>query len=121
MRSSIKEIIEKIKHFLTNVPQDALWAVIVILIGFAAFGLGRLSILDENKEPIKLLYNNTLSKQPNVVLQDVVVVSKSGSKYHYPWCGGALRIKEYNKRWYASIREARAAGYSPAGNCKGLK
>jgi len=121
MHNSIKDIYNKIKHFLNNIPQEVLLVIIIIFVAFASFGLGRLSILDKNKESISLLYNNTLSIQPNLVLQGAVVVSKSGTKYHYPWCGGALRIKEDNKRWYNSTKDARAAGYTPAGNCKGLK
>jgi len=48
------------------------------------------------------------------------VASKSGKAYHLPWCPGAQRIKEENKVWFQSKEEAEAAGYSPAGNCKGL-
>jgi hypothetical protein len=50
-----------------------------------------------------------------------VVASKSGAKYHYPWCAGAKQISEKNKITFNSITEARAAGYTPATNCKGLK
>lgn len=50
----------------------------------------------------------------------VVVASKSGSKYHYPWCGGAKQIKEENKIFFNSPQEARNAGYTPAANCKDL-
>lgn len=49
-----------------------------------------------------------------------VVASKSGTKYYFPWCGTAKRIKEENKVWFASRAEAEAAGYEPAANCKGL-
>ncbi len=49
-----------------------------------------------------------------------VVASKSGSKYFLPWCGSVSRIKDTNKVWFASVEEAEAAGYQPAGNCKGL-
>jgi hypothetical protein len=50
-----------------------------------------------------------------------VVGSKNGTKYHYPWCAGAQTIKEENKIFFASIEEARAKGYTPAANCKGLQ
>ncbi|TSC62722.1 MAG: hypothetical protein G01um101448_259 [Parcubacteria group bacterium Gr01-1014_48] len=48
------------------------------------------------------------------------VASKKGTKYHFPWCGGAARISEENKIWFNSKEEAEKAGYTPAGNCKGL-
>ncbi|MFH1608762.1 MAG: hypothetical protein ABH951_01935, partial [Patescibacteria group bacterium] len=52
--------------------------------------------------------------------EGLLVGSKNGTKYHYPWCSGALRIKEENKVWFNSMEEARQAGYTPAANCKGL-
>ena len=48
------------------------------------------------------------------------VASKSGTKYHYPWCPGAQSIKEENKIWFFTKEEAEKAGYQPASNCKGL-
>lgn len=50
-----------------------------------------------------------------------VIGSKSGKKYYFPWCGTLQRVKPENRVPFASIAEARAAGYTPAGNCKGLK
>lgn len=49
-----------------------------------------------------------------------VVGSKNGSKYHLPECSGAKRIKEENKIWFASVEEAKSAGYTAAANCPGL-
>jgi len=49
------------------------------------------------------------------------VASKNGTKYHFPWCSGAKSISEVNKIWFNSVEEARASGYAPAANCKGLK
>ncbi len=121
MSASIKEIGDKIKHFYTHLPVEVLFSIIIILVGFSAFGLGRLSALDESRQDVTLLYNNTLSTEQTTTVNGSVVVSKKGKKYHYPWCGGALRISEQNKRWYDSIEDARNAGYTPAGNCKGLE
>ncbi len=112
---------EKIKHFYTAMPIEFLFSIIVILIGLSAFGLGRLSALDESKESVSLRYNNDLATAQEININGTVVVSKNGSKYHYPWCAGALKMNEQNKRWYDSIEDAKGAGYSPAKNCKGLK
>ncbi|HEY0907968.1 MAG TPA: Ada metal-binding domain-containing protein [Candidatus Paceibacterota bacterium] len=49
------------------------------------------------------------------------VASKSGTKYHLPSCSSAKSISEANKVWFATKEEAEKAGYSPAGNCKGLQ
>lgn len=111
--------------------QTALICLLIVLVGLLCFGLGRLSAG----------FSGRNSSQPGTVLvgeDDTgtvldegqagaggavaggVVASKSGTKYHFPWCAGAKSIKEGNKVWFASTAEARAAGYEPAGNCKGL-
>ncbi len=119
--SSIKEILHKIKHFYTLVPLEFLVGVIVLLVGFSSFGLGRLSALGEQREHIKLTYDTNLNPRPIYDNRGEVVVSKNGKRYHYPWCSGALKMSDTNKRWYTSIKQARAAGYTPAGNCNGLE
>lgn len=49
-----------------------------------------------------------------------LVASKNGTKYYLPNCSSVKRIKEENKIWFASIEEAKQAGYSPAANCPGI-
>ncbi len=56
-----------------------------------------------------------------VVTDTTVIASKSGTKYHYPWCPGAKQIKETNRISFATPLEARASGYTPAANCPGLE
>lgn len=119
-------------------------ALAVIFVGLAAFGLGRLSVLEERREPVKIEYpenkaaagnyeeiGNSVktsespkaneSKQAETNAGGLLVASKSGTKYHFPWCSGAKSISGTNKIWFSSEEEARAAGYQPASNCKGLK
>ncbi len=63
-----------------------------------------------------------LSAETAIQDQDGAVVgSKSGKKYYFPWCGTLKRVKPENRVPFSSIEAARAAGYTPAGNCKGLK
>lgn len=49
-----------------------------------------------------------------------IVASRTGSAYYFPWCGGATKISVVNKVWFKDETAARAAGYTPAKNCKGL-
>jgi len=114
--------------------------IVIILIAIIAFSLGRVSGLEEKREPVRVIDNsgevkgvsiNTSPPNPSPTLGEggsalsdtggKVVASKNGAKYHYPWCAGAKQISEKNKISFNSIEEARAAGYSPASNCKGLK
>ena len=113
---------------------------IIILVGFSSFGLGRLSALDEKQTPI-VIENETKNDdetplpaegggtaqlQTASIVQSVssggkLVASRNGTKYYFPWCGGASKIADTNKIWFNSVADAKAKGYSAAGNCKGLK
>jgi hypothetical protein len=119
--------------------------IIIILVAISAFALGRVTVENANREPVRVISNNpsyikegTESKTPvlnpnnsanlnsatisnSLDATEQVVASKSGTKYHYPWCAGAKQISEKNKITFNSIAEARAKGYTPASNCKGLK
>lgn len=50
-----------------------------------------------------------------------IIGNKNSKIYHYENCPGALKMKEGNKMFFASIIEAQNAGYKPAGNCPGLE
>lgn len=111
---------------------------IIFLVAIISFSLGRISGLGEKRETVKILDSGDLptgqilpvsSAKTNVAASAAadsnnsgqVVASKNGTKYHYPWCAGAKQISEKNKIYFSSTEEARAAGYTPASNCKGLK
>lgn len=139
---------DKMSNFLANkyfVP------VVIVLIAIIAFCLGRVSGLQEKREPVKIISdvsgevkgastNTSANNPPNPpyikggtgeTTQSVVnssanssgsvVASKNGTKYHYPWCAGAKQISPQNLVTFDSIELARAAGLTPASNCKGLK
>lgn len=50
-----------------------------------------------------------------------IVGNKNSKIYHYENCPGALRMSEGNKVFFASVIDARNAGFRPAGNCPGLE
>jgi hypothetical protein len=127
---SIKDLAEKIKPFY-------LLFLFVVIAGIF-FALGRLSAIEERHNPIKITQpsesesTNAISAisdqtaTPNSVATGrtatpgEVIGSKTGQKYYLPWCAGVKRIKPENQVVFASVVLARAAGYTPAGNCKGL-
>ncbi|MEK7585260.1 MAG: hypothetical protein AAB455_02005 [Patescibacteria group bacterium] len=103
------------------------------LVALIAFGLGRLSRLEEAREPVRIenvatpaLVSSKITTSTTSISAQTssqagqFVGSKNGTKYHYPWCSGAQRIKEENKVWFASKEEAATKGYTPASNCPGL-
>ncbi len=159
---SIKDFVEKIKLFFDDfkdkilskenglkIKDDLFIILIIIFVGTASFGLGKISSYEKNKTPISVLktqeymlstvlegassINNTKSNptidtavkttsiSSSQQTNGLVVASKSGTKYYYPWCTGVSRIKEENKVWFDTIEQARAVGLTPASNCTGLK
>ena len=125
---SISDFGEKIKPFYT--------LLLLVVVASIFFGLGRLSALEERHKPIRVTYPNIT--QGGVALGAIgdllststervtspsgsVIGSKSGKKYYFPWCGTVKRIKPENQVNFGSIEEARRAGFTPGGNCKGLK
>jgi hypothetical protein len=115
-------------------------SAVIIVVGLASFGLGRLSAQYEavpSQTSVRLVEESDAGATGEVeetgssvggpgtsvatAIAGGVVASKSGTKYHAPWCSGAKSIKESNRIWFATTAEARAAGYEPASNCKGLE
>ncbi|MCW9054774.1 MAG: hypothetical protein OQJ98_02220 [Candidatus Pacebacteria bacterium] len=128
---SIREMLVKIKGFFMFPPADLVIVAIVILVGSAGFGLGRLSALEVEKVPVFIVdpeiqsasVTDGVGEAKSVLItgSEAVVGSKNSDKYHFPWCSGAQRIAEVNKVTFPSAAAARAAGYIPASNCEGLE
>ena len=105
--------------------------LLFLVIASIFFALGRISALDEMRSPIKIEYpdssqaasvvRSSLEEGVTVEESGVVIGSKNGTKYYFPWCGTVKMIKPENQVRFSSIEEARSAGYLPASNCKGLK
>lgn len=131
----LPQIIKKIKDWIEENKSDLYVAALIFLVGLGSFGLGRLSILWPQREPITIepsTHYNTEKIQSNIEIPHEsalspqrstpgkYVASKHGAVYHFPWCPGALKIKEENKIWFNTKEEAERKGYRPAANCEGL-
>ena len=126
---NIPETLDKVKPFYT--------LILTIFIAAIFFALGRLSAIEERKTPIRIESaeaaavigtaadnageKSTSSTPESLSVGGEVVGSKSGKKYYFPWCGTAKRIKPENQVHFGSIGEAKAAGFTAGGNCKGLQ
>lgn len=117
---TIPDLWVKIKALAEDLVSEWGLIAIVILLGLASFGLGRLSAMEEARQAVSIREANLDSEARPIALGGLVVTSRSGSTYHFPWCPGAQTMAERNKRWFESEEAARAAGYTPAKNCKGL-
>ena len=123
-----------IKRFISD--DVTFYGLLLLLVGLTSFGLGRWSMVDikTGQQRASIVYSEVYSGVETAADEDAFasspaaaqtstgkyVASKNGSKYHLPWCPGAQQMKEENKVWFSSKEEAEAAGYTPAGNCKGL-
>lgn len=119
---------------LRIIPDDIFFALILILVAFGSFGLGRLSKIEGVKAPVRFenitetLSDTTSQKIPtggqtaSIINSagDQLVGSKNGTKYYYPWCTGVQKIAQANIIYFTSKAEAEARGYTPSATCKGL-
>ncbi len=127
------------KRLLELFDRAALPAI-VVLVALGAFGLGRLSALEEGRKPVVIHPAGNMQEilRPTEASNDFLqaptssapsastsqpptggfVASKNGAKYYTPTCSGASRITDANKVWFATAATAEAAGYTRATNCK---
>jgi len=98
------------------------WGIpaIVFLVALASFGLGRLSALEDAKPPVSIQQAPESTQPPALVMGGLIVASRSGSVYYYPWCSGAQKIAPANQVWFSSEAAAVKADYAPSKTCKGL-
>lgn len=138
---SIPNIFNKIKSKIDIDKETFMYLCIIILVGLSSFGLGRLSVLSQNK-----LYNEesrSVTEIPKIVPSDTIeqiillndsqkdqsnnmeieqekkyVASKNGKLYYTKGCKAANRIKPENEIWFSSAEEAKRAGLSASTSCK---
>ncbi len=99
------------------------WGLItmVFLATFAAFGLGRLSALESAQPAVSIAQAPSLVKPAGMYVGGLYVASRTGTVYYFPWCNGGENISPDKAVWFPTPAAAKAAGYAPAKNCKGLE
>jgi len=102
----------------SKAPRDALIIGVLVLASSASFGLGYLAGLDATGQGNDAVREE--SPFTTKAAEGNIVASKNGTKYYLPSCAGADKISDANKIWFVSAELARAAGYTPAANCKGI-
>lgn len=127
---------EKGKNMLTS--------ALIILVGFASFGAGRLSTKNkdagltiEYPEPLVSVVANGevalpaqaggepflsgtvkgASSKPSSNIKTYFASSR-GSKYYHLGCSGGKDLKPENKIYFSSAADAEAAGYELSSSCK---
>ncbi len=118
---SIQEGWLKIKNLTEDLIDGWGTVLIVFLVALGSFGLGRLSVLEAVMPPVSISQAPFEATPRGMNVGGLIVASRTGSAYYFPWCASAAKIALQNQVWFASEEKARAAGYSPAKNCKGLE
>lgn len=128
---SINDIVIKIKTLDSTAKERIFVIILIVLVGSASFGLGRLSVSEGNKTPIRIenfasttsevvsdSAGNDTSGQGSAFSASMVLASKTGTAYYFPSCSGANRISEKNKITFPSAKEAEAFGLHIGPGCK---
>ncbi|HAS84728.1 MAG TPA: hypothetical protein DCS23_01485 [Candidatus Yonathbacteria bacterium] len=132
--TSIQDLTKRIKGYadehrpkLHIIPDDLFLGLIIILVAFGSFGLGRLSKIEGSKTPVRFEGTPPQSSkkggafsEANTATNNQLVASKNGTKYYYSWCTGVSKISPANLIYLGSKEEAEARGYTPSATCKGL-
>lgn len=125
---------EKIKLFLqSDKGKDLMVIIIVILVGLASFGLGRLSV-PRDGQGIKIEYpagqiSQTASTISSINLSGAThlsnistgknyFASSRGKKYYGIDCEAGKSIKKDNRIYFATPSEAEASGFTLSSSCK---
>mgnify|MGYP001615639235 FL=1 len=123
----IPEFKEKVNHFYGEQKREIFFITSFFLIGMIGFGLGRVSILAPHKTPIRIIEGPpSVASSPNreyptetqiLAPKGVkIVASKNGAAYYLPWCSNS--IKDENKIYFSTEKDAESAGYALAKNCQ---
>ncbi len=116
---------QKIKQFIESEQgKDILVVAIVILVGLASFGLGRLS--KEGSSGLKVEYAgqsaNAIYAGENLGRADTnsgkFFASSRGSKYYGENCKAGQSIKKENRVYFNTREEAENAGYELSSSCR---
>ncbi len=117
----IQETWLKIKSVAEHTLGEWGLMAVVFLVALSSFGLGRLSALEDARPPVSIETAPGLQAPRGMYIGGLIVAARGGSTYYYPWCTGAAKILPGNRVWFESEEAARAAGYAPAKNCRGLQ
>jgi len=133
---SIQEKINQMGEWTKKNQADMALVVGFVLVALVSFGIGYLSAPGIQKSPLKIenmqsgigetLINVSAGDSAKAALDQaagqsqkgIIVASKYGTKYHWPWCSFAKNIKPENQVWFKSEAEAQAAGYTACGCIK---
>jgi hypothetical protein len=128
---------KKIKQFLESEKgKDLLIVIVIIIVGLGSFLLGRLSIKNDlggikRENPgLNTEQDNNLTQPDNTTQTNSKILnantissgktffaSNRGSKYYTTTCSAGKTIKQENRVYFTTGKEAEAAGYTLSSSC----
>jgi hypothetical protein len=129
---SIPDLFDKIKSVRegrSNLGVDKvtiMFLCIIVGVGLASFGLGRLSVDSQSDESSDI----TITSGSDSPIEDKealnggytadrrYVASKNGKLYYGANCSGASRIKIENQIWFSTKEDAEKSGFTLASSCQ---
>lgn len=124
---SIRETGQNIKYAADAILQRFGVVILIIVAVFAAFSLGRFSVLTNPEAGHTVRISNQYAaaagdgEEIRIPLGRELVAALGGTVYYFPWCAGAQKIPPEKQRWFVDEEAAKNAGYEPAQNCRGLE
>lgn len=123
----IPELKEKVNNFYGERKREIFFTISFFLIGMIGFGLGRISILAPHKTPIRVIESSSSIASPqseeklpavktSAPVEVKITASRNGTAYYLPWCSNS--IKDENKIYFSTEKDAESAGYALAKNCQ---
>lgn len=107
-----------VKAGIRQREQGIFMSFCLILLTVLFVGSFQLWTIQASREEVKFVEAPESASMTASALPDMFVASRKGKNYYYPWCSGASRLKESNKIWFKSAKEAEAAGYKLASGCQ---
>lgn len=144
MKKILTKLIKKVKKKIREQEREIVTSLVILMVALVSFQLGKMTEINLNNnlaavpeiswQPFSALLSSSAAAVPAKTFNSAsenlekpssaksidwsVVTSKNSNKYHFLWCPGAKQIAEKNKIIFTSEKEAQAAGYILAGNCR---
>jgi hypothetical protein len=125
-------MLSKFFELVKKYQSDIIIAIIVSLMTYSAYNVGKIVAFNSLKSPITIEEGSLQTdivrhdenggevESTNPQKADLSVVASSKSKsmlYHFKWCPGAGQISPANLKTFPNEANAIAAGYKLASNC----
>ncbi len=131
----INDFVNKIKKNMVIDSFTIMCLLVIIGVGIASFGLGRISALHDSQifdsevkivdmkdqeSSVAKIGSETFvdSNNPDTTKEKRYVASKSGKLYYSLGCSGVKRIAEKNMIWFNTKEEAEKSGFEFSSSCK---